>query len=148
MFKFGRIAYKNGKVTPINVAEKIIENIYEINPKLNIICDFDEELIRQQASASSQRYREGCPIGPLDGVPCVVKDQVKVKGLRMRDGLPFKNQASIDDAEIIRRLKDWFKTKEIVDQFINKVSTRLITLRRWHRFGRLVHFFRAIYISN
>ena len=28
-----------------------------------------------------------------------------VKGLKLRDGLPFQNQAAIDDAEIIRRLR-------------------------------------------
>ena len=72
--------YTEGMATPTDIAENIIENIRSVNPQINIICDFDEELIRDQALESSHRYRSGKPLGPLDGVPCVVKDQISVKG--------------------------------------------------------------------
>jgi len=72
--------YLSGIASPTDICENIIENIKNINSKLNIICDLDEELIREQALESSNRYRSGVSLGPLDGVPCVVKDQIWVKG--------------------------------------------------------------------
>ena len=63
-------------------------------------------LLREQAIESTMRYKEGKPLGILDGVPCVVKDQICVKGLMRREGLPFITERSLDDAPIIRRLRD------------------------------------------
>ena len=54
-----------------------------------MICDFDVELIRQEACESSIRYKENRSLGPLDGVPCVVKDQIDVKGLCVKILLLF-----------------------------------------------------------
>ena len=39
-------AYTSGEKLPIEIAENIIKNIKQYNPILNMICDFDEELIR------------------------------------------------------------------------------------------------------
>ena len=65
--------YREGKTTPSDVAENVIENIKAVNPALNAICDYDEEFIRAQAEASTLRYQENAQLGPLDGVPCVIK---------------------------------------------------------------------------
>lgn len=40
----------------------------------------NEELIRSAAEESTQRYKKGTSIGPLDGIPVAVKDEVNVKG--------------------------------------------------------------------
>ena len=47
--------YREGKTTPSDVAENVIENIKAVNPALNAICDYDEEFIRAQAEASTLR---------------------------------------------------------------------------------------------
>ena len=99
-------AYLSDRLSPIEVAERIIENINQLNPKLNMICDMDDELIREQALESTIRYKTKTQLGPLDGVPCVVKDQIGVRGLMRRDGLPFLTEKSLDDAVIIRRLRN------------------------------------------
>lgn len=36
--------------------------------------------MRAAAAASTDRYKAGKPIGPLDGVPVAVKDEADVKG--------------------------------------------------------------------
>ena len=41
-----RDLYLSGTKLPIEIAENVIKNIQKFNPKLNMICDHDEELIR------------------------------------------------------------------------------------------------------
>ena len=48
-------AYLSDRLSPIEVAERIIENVNQLNPKLNMICDMDDELIREQALESTLR---------------------------------------------------------------------------------------------
>ena len=45
------------------------------------------------AQASTERYKSGTPLGPLDGVPVAVKDEVHLKGYKRTVGtkLDFKN---------------------------------------------------------
>ena len=41
-------AYKTGKTSPLDVATEIIREIPEMNKKLNILCEWDEQLILKQ----------------------------------------------------------------------------------------------------
>lgn len=40
------------------------------------------DIVRAAAAASTKRYRDGKPLGPLDGVPVAVKDEVHLKGYK------------------------------------------------------------------
>ena len=73
----------------------------------------------KQALASYERYSTGTPIGPLDGVPCVIKDQIMVQGLRSRDGLPFIDTLSVKDAEIVKKLKAQGRVQKFSDSMTN-----------------------------
>lgn len=66
----------------------------------------DEVNAREAAAASGARYRAGQPLGPLDGVPIVVKEQIAVKGLPRRLGgeLPGPTP-SAQDAPLVARLR-------------------------------------------
>jgi Asp-tRNA(Asn)/Glu-tRNA(Gln) amidotransferase A subunit family amidase len=44
--------------------------------------DSKVDMVRQAAEASTQRYKQGKPLGILDGVPFGVKDDLKVKGYK------------------------------------------------------------------
>lgn len=74
--------YREGKVTPSAVVEKIIPSIdRESNGKHSIaFLQSNADLVRQAAEASTKRYREGTPLGPLDGVPVAIKDEADLKG--------------------------------------------------------------------
>jgi Asp-tRNA(Asn)/Glu-tRNA(Gln) amidotransferase A subunit family amidase len=77
-------AYKSGKLTPLQVAEALLPLIRRDVPNkadhstafMNIKAD---EVIKA-AEASTQRWKEGKPLGLLDGVPCAVKDEFDIKG--------------------------------------------------------------------
>jgi Asp-tRNA(Asn)/Glu-tRNA(Gln) amidotransferase A subunit family amidase len=44
--------------------------------------DSKVDMVKQAAEASTQRYKQGQPLGILDGVPFGVKDDLKVMGYK------------------------------------------------------------------
>ncbi|KAF4239042.1 hypothetical protein CNMCM8980_009526 [Aspergillus fumigatiaffinis] len=88
--------YKSGKLTPTAVVEALLPLIRrDVRPPGKHSVAFVEsqvERVRAAAEASTQRYKQGQPLGPLDGVPVAVKDEVHVEGYRRNLGsnLDFK----------------------------------------------------------
>ena len=75
-------AYRAGRVSPVEVLEQVLARIARVNPQLNAIVTLDGRGAREAAQASEQRWRTGGALGPLDGVPITVKDNIPVRGLR------------------------------------------------------------------
>ncbi|RLL99674.1 hypothetical protein CFD26_108069 [Aspergillus turcosus] len=88
--------YRSGKLTPTAVVEALLPLIRrDVRPPGKHSVAFVEtqaERIRAAAEASTRRYKQGQPLGPLDGVPIAVKDEVHVEGYRRTLGsnLDFK----------------------------------------------------------
>ena len=93
-------AYAKG-LSPRAVTEATLAHIDDVNQPLNAIVTLDEAGALAAAEASSQRWRDGRPRSPLDGVPITIKDNILVAGLRAtwgsklyRDtGLPLDDKA-------------------------------------------------------
>jgi amidase len=49
------------------------------------------------AQASTERYKNGKPLGPLDGVPVAVKDEVLVKGYKRTLGSKLYFKKGVDE---------------------------------------------------
>jgi aspartyl-tRNA(Asn)/glutamyl-tRNA(Gln) amidotransferase subunit A len=75
-------AYRDGRVTPVEVLEQVLARYRRLNPALNAIVTLDADGARHAALASEARWRSGESLGPLDGVPLTVKDSILVRGLR------------------------------------------------------------------
>lgn len=79
-------AYLSGALTPTDVVEHLLplirRDVAQRTPYSTAFMDSRVELIREAAEASTQRYKQGQPLGVLDGVPFGVKDDVQVKGYR------------------------------------------------------------------
>ena len=75
-------AYAAGAATPGAALESVLNRIEAINPALNAVVTIDLAGARTAAAAASERWRRGQPLGPLDGVPLTVKDNLYVGGLR------------------------------------------------------------------
>ena len=98
--------YRSGALSPVTVAEQVIERISLVDPHLNAFCAQDHDLFISSASAAAQRYADGVSLSPLDGVPVAIKDLTPTKGLRTAMGsLLFADNVPKADAVVVERLK-------------------------------------------
>lgn len=98
--------FRSGAVTPSEVLSAILDRVATVNPKVNAIVTLDESGARAAAEESSARWRAGRPLGPLDGVPITIKDNLEVAGLRCTWGSPaFANHLPQVDELPVARLR-------------------------------------------
>ena len=72
-------AYGEGRSDPETVAARILKATAEsdrLSPPMRVFIAQDPDDVLAQALASTERYRTGSPLGPLDGVPVAVKDEL------------------------------------------------------------------------
>ncbi|KAK2747711.1 hypothetical protein FQN55_004881 [Onygenales sp. PD_40] len=78
--------YLSGELTPTAVVDALLPLIRrDISPSGEHSVAFLEskiDIIRASATASTERYKAGNPLGPLDGVPVAVKDEVDLEGYK------------------------------------------------------------------
>jgi Asp-tRNA(Asn)/Glu-tRNA(Gln) amidotransferase A subunit family amidase len=110
-------AYLDGSTTPTEVAKAFIKaaNASEaaseggkaLNPFVDVGKDqvLIEAAILKAAAASTQRYAEGRSLGPLDGIPVPVKDQLDVEGMATAAGTSFLKAPADADAHVVANLR-------------------------------------------
>lgn len=102
-------AYRDGTTTPEAVAERALEAIRvsdEADPPLKAMIAVNREDVLRQARESTQRFQAGRPLGPLDGVPVAVKDEVDMLPYPTTVGTGFLGQAPCrEDATVVARMR-------------------------------------------
>lgn len=78
-------AFRARRLTPVEALQSVLERVARHNPGLNAFVQLDPQALAA-AGASAERWAAGRPLGPLDGVPCTVKDLVDMEGLPTRRG--------------------------------------------------------------
>ena len=74
------------KITSKELAHACIEQTKSENARLNAFITVDEPGALSSASDSDKRYSSGSPLGPLDGIPFAVKDNICTKDMRTTCG--------------------------------------------------------------
>src|SRR5258706_5412575 len=74
-------SYRRKDLSPIDVVEDLVAHITRWEPHLNALNAFDLEGARAAARASAERWDKGTPLGPLDGIPATIKDNIATKGV-------------------------------------------------------------------
>ena len=101
--------YSEGETSPKEVARKLIESIIKSekgNKPLRAFLAYDPEAIMKQAEASELRFKNGNPLGSLDGVPVTIKDQLDVKGYPTVMGTGFLTKTlALKDSTVAARLQ-------------------------------------------
>ena len=85
--------FASGEVTPSAAAAACLDRIEALDPTLNAFSARADD-VRDAARAATDRWRQGAPLGPLDGVPVIVNDNLVSRGL----------PAAWGNAELARRV--------------------------------------------
>ncbi len=73
--------FRARQFSPAEVLEDVLAHIAVWEPHIKALYAFDPQSARAAATASTERWRKGEPIGPLDGVPVTIKDNIATKGV-------------------------------------------------------------------
>ncbi len=73
-------AYATGELSPVEATQNALRAIEERDDECNAYCLVDPDRALEQAKASEVRWRDGNPIGWLDGVPASIKDMFLTQG--------------------------------------------------------------------
>jgi Asp-tRNA(Asn)/Glu-tRNA(Gln) amidotransferase A subunit family amidase len=103
------VAYRKGAANPEDVAWKFVESWADSDkakPALRAFIAVDPEDVMAQAKESRARFEAGKPLGPLDGVPVAVKDELDQVGFPTTVGTRFLGtDNALHDAHVVRKLR-------------------------------------------
>jgi Asp-tRNA(Asn)/Glu-tRNA(Gln) amidotransferase A subunit family amidase len=102
-------AYREGKITPEDVAHRVMEAIATSNaaePPLRAIIAMDREAVLKQAREATKRIKEGGALGVFDGVPVAVKDEVDMLPYPTTVGTAFLGKSPCkEDSTVVARMR-------------------------------------------
>jgi amidase len=95
-----------GDLSSTDLVAALLDRIAEINPTLNAIRDVLADEALAAAEQADRRLRANAPIGPLDGLPITVKDNIDVAGSATTQGVAaFAKDLATVDAPVIANLR-------------------------------------------
>ncbi len=102
-------AYRSGSLSPEDVATRVLDAIQsgeDMQPPLRAIIQIQRDDILSQARQSALRHAQGRALGPLDGVPIAVKDELDMIPYPTTVGTAFLGQSPASrDATVVARLR-------------------------------------------
>ena len=99
-------AFEVGSLTAREVAESYIARIEAHDDQLHAFITRTFDAAMDEAAQSDERRAAGQALGPLDGVPIAVKDNIDVRGLATTAGMETRRDAVADqDAPVAAALR-------------------------------------------
>ncbi|MDO8617345.1 MAG: Asp-tRNA(Asn)/Glu-tRNA(Gln) amidotransferase subunit GatA [Candidatus Uhrbacteria bacterium] len=98
---------ERGEFSSKELTEAYLKQIRGLNGPLNAYLTVFEEDATQAAQRSDERRSRGESLGPLDGIPLAIKDNICVQGTRTTAGSKMlDNYVAVNDATVITKLKN------------------------------------------
>src|SRR4249919_866273 len=72
--------YGRRELSPVEATEAVLARIAAWEPHLKATYALDPEAALAAARASEARWRKGEPLGPIDGVPSTIKENIATRG--------------------------------------------------------------------
>ena len=99
-------AYRRGELSPVEVARDCLARI-DANAAINAFLPIEPAAVLAAAAESEARWRAGTPLGPIDGVPASIKDNIWAKGLPTRRGSKTSDATPAQaDSPAVARLRE------------------------------------------
>src|SRR5450432_2710218 len=93
-------------VSPVELLDACLSRIATVNHAVNAVVALDEERARAAARAAEAAILRGDELGPLHGLPVLIKDTQDTEGLRTTYGSPlFADHVPQADAGSVGRLR-------------------------------------------
>ena len=73
--------YARGECSPVEVTQAVLAQMQACEPVLRATWATDEQAALAMARASEQRWQRGQALGPLDGVPVTLKENIATQGV-------------------------------------------------------------------
>jgi Asp-tRNA(Asn)/Glu-tRNA(Gln) amidotransferase A subunit family amidase len=89
------------------MADRVLKAL-EDSKSMHFMRAYNEDSIREQAAASTKRYKAGTPLSDLDGIFIPIKEESDIKGYESRAGTIGINVGTFsdEDSAIVQRLRD------------------------------------------
>jgi aspartyl-tRNA(Asn)/glutamyl-tRNA(Gln) amidotransferase subunit A len=99
--------YRRRELSPVEVVRDALARIDRFNPVINAFVLIDREGALAAAAASEARWKQGTPVGLVDGVPTTIKDNVWVNSFPSRRGSRTSDPGPVTaDAPAVARLRE------------------------------------------
>ncbi|HEY8714710.1 MAG TPA: amidase, partial [Candidatus Acidoferrum sp.] len=109
--EIGRL-FRNGKLSPVELTELMLERIERLNPKVNAYLTVTAGVARAQAKKAeaelggARKHKARRDRGALHGIPVSLKDNIYTAGIRTTAGSQIlRDFIPAEDAAVVTRLK-------------------------------------------
>jgi aspartyl-tRNA(Asn)/glutamyl-tRNA(Gln) amidotransferase subunit A len=93
------------ELNPLDLLNVYLERANGIGRPLNCYLALCPQTARQEAQKAAERAQRNVRLGPLDGIPIGIKDNIDVAGMPTSNGFGGTHAAAATDAEVVRRLR-------------------------------------------
>lgn len=95
-----------GKTTSAAITQAYIDRINKYDGALNAVIGIMPDAL-EQAAASDQRRKDKKSLGPMDGIPVLLKDNIDAVGIATTAGsFALIDNMPVKDSEVARRLRE------------------------------------------
>jgi aspartyl-tRNA(Asn)/glutamyl-tRNA(Gln) amidotransferase subunit A len=99
--------FRARQFSPSEVLDDLLAHVALWEPHIKALYAFNPDGARAAAKASTERWQKGEPMGPLDGVPVTIKDNIATKGVAVPLGTATTKLAPAEvDAPPAARLRE------------------------------------------
>jgi Asp-tRNA(Asn)/Glu-tRNA(Gln) amidotransferase A subunit family amidase len=81
--------FRAGQTSPAQELEARLTRLDQCEPRLKAFVHVAREQARADAAASSERWRKGEPLSPIDGMPLAIKDIIETEDMPTGQGSPL-----------------------------------------------------------
>src|SRR5450755_3527363 len=99
--------YRRKTASPVEATRAVLRHIDAWEPHLRATYALDADAALTQAEASQSRWSKGAPIGALDGVPAMLKENIATRGVPVPMGTAATELVAAErDAPPAARLRE------------------------------------------